>query len=443
MRAMPVSRADIGGRSTPSRWVARARSTGVNPTVLALAIGIAAAVAIRFALLPANGYRYDMDGFVLWVHGLTVRPLGEAYRQDISFPPVMVYVWAALAAVDPAFRLATDATDAGIRATMKIPGSLADLAMAATVLYALRDRPRWGVAAALGIALHPAVIWVSALWGQYDSLYVLAAMLSLVLVVNDHPVPAAMMLAVSVMTKPQALPFLVPFAAWYLARYGPRVTLTSVAAGLAVIVALWLPFVPSGGPGAYLANLSHYQDELFAALSMRAWNAWWFLQQLAGGGFSTDSSLLLGPISARMAGLMLAGLGEAAVFAMVWRRPTPRVLALGLACATLVAFCFLTTMHERYAYGAVVFLAVLVPEARIRWMWLALSVLFTLNVVAAIPTQELGTLLPSDGAVGAAGSLAMVALTGLLLWTLARAGSAPMRAVLRADGRPDASFAAA
>ena len=44
------------------------------------------------------------------------------------------------------------------------------------------------------------------------------------------------------------------------------------------------------------------------------------------------------------------------VFIGVYRRPTAEQLALGLATITLVAFVSLTTMHERYAYPAFVFL---------------------------------------------------------------------------------------
>ena len=94
---------------------------------------------------------------------------------------------------------------------------------------------------------------------------------------------------------------------------------------------------------------------------------------------------------------------------------------LGLAATTLAAFTFLTTMHERYAYGALVFLMLLIPEARVRWLGLAFGVVFTLNLVAAIPaTEELGRLLPVWGPLGLVGSVVMVVLTALTLYELQR-----------------------
>jgi hypothetical protein len=80
--------------------------------------------------------------------------------------------------------------------------------------------------------------------------------------------------------------------------------------------------------------------------------------------------------------------------------------------AVLVAFTFLTTMHERYAFGALVFLAVLIPERRLLGLWLVFGLVFTLNLAAAIPpTPEIGALLPVAGLLGALGSLAVIAIT--------------------------------
>ena len=58
---------------------------------------------------------------------------------------------------------------------MKAPATLADLGLAALVVFALRDRPRWAALGAVAILLHPAVIDVSAWWGQYESIFVLFA----------------------------------------------------------------------------------------------------------------------------------------------------------------------------------------------------------------------------------------------------------------------------
>ena len=194
----------------------------------------------------------------------------------------MAYVWGILAAVQPAFQTATDASDPAIRALMKLPASLADFGLAGLALYALRDRFAWGVVAAAAIVLHPAVIDISAWWGQYESIYLLFALAAVVLALDGRNGLSAAALALALMTKPQALPFLVPFAAWYWATGGPRGFLKAAAIGLGVVVLVWLPFVAAGGPGHYLGNLDRYQDDIFGVLSVRAWNPWWIVQGAHG-----------------------------------------------------------------------------------------------------------------------------------------------------------------
>jgi hypothetical protein len=82
---------------------------------------------------------------------------------------------------------------------------------------------------------------------------------------------------------------------------------------------------------------------------------------------------------------------------------------------------FLTTMHERYAYGALVFLALLVPDPRMRWLGIAFGIVFTLNLLAAVPpAPAIANLLPIAGVFGIAGSLAMVGITVAAVLSLPR-----------------------
>lgn len=414
----------LGGRGDP-RPATRASH------LLVFGVGLVLAALIRIGLWPTAGLTGDLDQFVVWVHGIATVPFGHAYDQTISFPPVMVYIWGLLAALEPAFRTVTTSAEPAIRAVMKAPASVADLALGALVAWHLRSTPRWAVVGGLGILLHPAFIDVSAWWGQYESIYVLGGVVAFVLAVRGHTLWAAVALGVAVMTKPQALPFLVPFAAWFLAREGWRGSARAAAVGTATVVILWLPFIGADGVGNYARNLAEFQGDVFAILSLRAWNLWWLVQQLlAGGSFVSDNSAILGPITLRHVAYGLALLGELAVFAFVYRARSPQALALGLAAAVLVTFCLLTSMHERYAFGALAFLPLAFPDRRVLWLWAALGVVTTLNLLAAIPpTTEIGAALPIDGPLGIGGSIAMLAILAATL-VLLRERSA----VDRADG---------
>jgi len=389
---------------------------------VALGIALVAGVAIRIALLPSEGLKGDIDQFVVWVHGIAANGLGTAYDQNLSFPPVMAYIWGALAALEPAFRTATDSSDAGIRALMKLPASLADIGLALLVAYALRARPWWAVIGATVVLLHPAVIDVSAWWGQYESIYLLSALAAVVLALNGHNGFAAAAIAVCLMTKPQALPFVLPFAAWFWAHGGWREIARTAAVGLAVIVVLWLPFVPAGGPLDYLHTLADYQNTVFPYLSLHAWNVWWLLQVAAVGGFASDQTAVIGPITFRHLGFVITGLLSVVVAILILRDPRPRTFILGLAASTLIWFGFMTQMHERYAYGALIFLLLLIPERRIRWLYAAFGVVFVLDLWSAAPPAPIfRQWLPFAGAYSMVGSLAMIAMTALtILWMTSR-----------------------
>jgi hypothetical protein len=103
---------------------------------------------------------------------------------------------------------------------------------------------------------------------------------------------------------------------------------------------------------------------------------------------------------------------------------------LGLAASVLVVFGFMTQMHERYAYAALVFLALLVAEVPSRWVGLVFGVAFTLNLVAAVPaTPGLGEAVPVAGPLGITGSLTILSLAGACI---PRAASKDAAAVRRA-----------
>lgn len=385
--------------------------------------------------------RGDIDQFVGWVHHIAVNGLGSLYSGTdagpVTFGPVMAYIWGLLAAIQPAFATATDASDEAIRSLMKVPASLADLGLAAIVAYAFRDHRKWAVLGAVAILLHPAVVDVSAWWGQYESIFVVSALGALVLAANGRNGPAAALIAVSLMTKPQAVPFLIPFAAWFWAsgyrREGPdgvaggarggAVELARTGLiGLGTSIVLWLPFIPAGGPAHYLGNLALYQNEVFNVLSVRAWNVWWLVQEAAAGGqFIADDVAFLGPITLRHVGYAVTGGLSLVIAWAIIRDPRPRTLILGLAASVLVFFTFMTQMHERYAYAALIFLVLLLPDQRLRWLWLVVGVVLTLNLLAAVPpTPEIEQLLPVAGPLGVAGSIAVIVLTLVSLAALRR-----------------------
>ena len=380
--------------------------------VIGLAVVVGLAVTIRAILLPSVSFQEDdLDVFARWAHEIAVGPFSKAYGGDINLLPVMVYVWGVLGALQPAFQTAIDASDATIRIFLKAPASLADIGLVLAAMWSLRDRPGWAIVGGLAVGLHPAFFSDSAWWGQTDALYILPAFIAFLFARAGKPIPAAIALGISVMTKPQAAIFLVPFAAFALRRLDRRQLLLSVGSLLATIAILWSPFILAGGPANYLRTVTALQTGAFASISIGAWNVWWMAGQVLPDNLLVDSAPLLGPINAREIGIAIAVVGEIVVFLAVWSVPSPRRLALGLASATLIAFCVLTAMHERYSLGALVFLVPLLPDRRVLAIWVALSLGITANMLLTEPPGLVAR-------VGVIGAGVIAAMTLACLWLL-------------------------
>ncbi len=418
--------------AVPTPWSTRDR--------LILLVLFAVGIVIRAILIGVEGYRDDMDQFARWIAHITNDGLGQLYTDNpggpVTFGPVMGYVWWLLGIVQPAFATATDASDPTLNAWMKVPASLADLGMAAVVVFALRSTPRWAIVGAAAILLAPAIIDVSAWWGQYESMYTLPALAGVVgaAVMRRNGI-AAVCFAIALATKPQAIPLVIPFVAWCWASGGWRECLRVGLIGAVTFGLLWLPFIPAGGPLAYLGNLRTYQDEVFNILSLHAWNPWSLLQEIAAGDqFIPDDVPIVGPITFRVIGFLLTGLVSIVVMVAVVRRPEPRTLVLATTASVLVFFCLMTQMHERYSYAALVIPVLLLADVRIRWWWVVLSVAVTLNLLAIIPpTPAIDALLSANGPLAIIGA---VTITGLTFWLLSylRRNTPTQPASVRSNG---------
>ena len=61
------------------------------------------------------------------------------------------------------------------------------------------------------------------------------------------------------------------------------------------------------------------------------------------------------------------------------RDPRPRTFVLGVVASVLTIFTWMTQMHERYAYAALVVVLLLIPDRSLRWFAAILAVVITLE----------------------------------------------------------------
>jgi len=362
---------------------------------------------VRLFFINNEGFKTDISTYDAWAIALARHGFGSFYSTIgfADYPPGYFYILAAIGHIWQAFFAAHDAGYAALRDLVKLPAILADLGVGA-LLYAIVRRfagTSYGLAASALYLLNPAIIYISALWGQVDSVAGGLALLAIYcLLRSEDPstplragstmrnastgwiVGAWLAFAYSLLIKPQAavlLPLMVAFAFVNPEQRRERLKATGIGIVAALVFALLItePFHP-GNPAAamaWLLNLYAYGSNVYPFNSVNAFNLW----ALRGTLWVPDSQpIVMLPQYVWGILLVLAALGL-----VVWRylqERTSQALLESCAIATLAFFALATRMHERYLFNGLLFTIACIPFAR-RYLWgaVALSVVLFANLV--------------------------------------------------------------
>lgn len=428
-------------------------------TWLALVSVLALALAVRLPLLPTTAHLYDYyPDTTLWKdwaqqisqHGLA-RIFDVADINYIGYDYVLWLIAVIYSRISPAF----DLQSMRLHLLVKGPPVLFDLALVALTFLVtrsvLQDRPAAVAAArrsvpvldrlavppetalallpAALVALQPAMVYDSAAWGQTDGIITVFMLGAVLALARKAPTLAFFLWTVGFTVKPQpivVLPPLVAFAWWTLGWRG----LAKGAVGLVTGLALMLGFWVAHGETRSLIHVYHALFTPEPALSMQAWNVWWFTMMrshpLPGdavavvGGFHLTFRWLSMTLFALV---MLVGLAYL-------RRHRDLVGLLEASAFAVFAFYMLpVSIHERYLYPLFGLLAPVVV-VRPRWLLLyaPLSVTFFLNLFAVAPVDAGLSGRLTDGPLSLAGAAFHVAAFASLLLVLLYAGLARTKA---------------
>jgi dolichyl-phosphate-mannose-protein mannosyltransferase len=343
---------------------------------------LATMTLVKLLMLPLfQGYPNDTFHFLVWGEVMTRGGPSAIYlpQFDCRYLPGYLYVlWAAVAPARVLHfgREITDASTSALRVLVRVPPSLADVALALVIFAWLRTiaGARRGLGAVMMFALNPALLYTSVVWGQNDSVLTLPLALALLLAWQGEFAMASAAAALALMVKLQGLIFLPILGLWILLRGRPRDWILSAAAFFAIIIVAFAPF-QIGKPWDYLATVMAGSAEYFPYTSMNAFN----LPALLFGLRVRDSVTLFG-ISAFDLGLFLLSALYPVALLIVWRGRTARTLLYAAFLAYLGFFVLPTRIHERYLYFT---LALLTPMALDSWatlsMYAALTITFLIN----------------------------------------------------------------
>jgi dolichyl-phosphate-mannose-protein mannosyltransferase len=405
MEVTPASSADAGARkSAADPFLAFFDSRAGLVCLFAIGLLIRLVVARR-----SGGLAFDVSLFRSWSDRLVHDGPAHMYSRGhfdpaaadfVDYTPGYLYVLFLLGKVSHALTGGPPSVFA-----VKLPGIAADLGVALLVMVlAVRVTPanpqrRFPVraAAAAAVLLNPALILVSAVWGQVDSVLALLVLGGICVLVSGPPslardAAAVSLFAIAAATKPQAVLVFPVIAVVLIHRHvwnAPGTTerrrgmlrLAVLAiVGLGIVALMFIPFgvAPSAIPHFYSRA-----GAVYPFTSLWAFNFWGivgFYRPDSGAGATTFAG-----ISAFGIGLLLFTLAALAAVARSWRSlvrrvPEVAVATFGAIAMTCLGFALLTRTHERYLYLAVVALAVFVSRRPFWWAFGGLSLCYLLNV---------------------------------------------------------------
>jgi len=320
----------------------RSRVVQVRIVVLAVAIGFAVIKLIFAARTPGTNDVTTFQGFAdairhygpinIYGHRIPVASVPGAFLAPYNHPPLVGWMLVVFNRL----------TDLGIsfRFLIRVPATLADVVTSVLVFELVRGRRplREAAVAGLVVASSPALVVISGYHGNTDPVFVMFALASLYLLVNERSgfvAGLAFAAAINIKIVPiVTLPVLLLVAA----RSSRRRLLAFLAGSGALLAVTWGPVVPHRWT-AFKENVLGYKG-----LNYPQWGLVQFARTL---GFSTHWQEML-----RGGGrypLLLLSAGVPLLIA--WRWPTASTSAFGLS---LVAVLLLSTSTAaRYVVWAV------------------------------------------------------------------------------------------
>ena len=375
------------------------------------------ALAIRIVLLPSLGFHNDIAAFEAWTLALKDNPPWQFYAKTsfADYPPgYFVILWGlgALYGVLEHLHLIANADNSYfvLRLLVKVPALVMDL-VDALLIYVIARRFASDRVALLGaafFAFNPASIYVSAYWGQVDSVSWGLVLLTLWLALRSSDEPrktgarlawAWLTIAFSILIKPQGTVVALVLLAFAFTAPDPqlrrrRLTGTVLGIGAALVLTAAVAALFHGSANlvsdvAWLFERYRFGSAVYPYNTINAFNLYAIKQPF----WQSDVvplqvfGVAAGPMW--LWGIVLVVAASVLIVARYLQERSDRAF---LEAAMLVAFAFFTLatrMHERYIFGAFLFTIPLIAFGR-RYVWAAVALSFTtlLNLVYSFAYQS-------------------------------------------------------
>lgn len=372
------------------------RWRGMTPVILGALLFVSLAIRLPFAT-EDFGFS-DVKTYRRWAQTIATRGLATIYDgTDVGYPPLLLYVFGSASLLATRLPPALQRDDRALTALIKLPSMLADVATAWLIARALRRHPpALQILACAAYALHPALWYVSAYWGQTDSVYTFFLVVSVVALARGAVIPAWVAYGLALATKPQSIVLAPLLVVGTLRRYGARRVAAGLVACTVVGAVMAMPWLVAGQPSAPFRPYTVQMGPPRADVS--AYNLWYLV--LLGRVHRVSSAVQpFGlPISYKQIGNGLFVALVLLIVGLAWRQ-RGRAVGVPAALLNLGMFVLLTQGHERYMLSTLPFVLLAAagwdgrPEGSLAprpiglgnpglwWAYGALSLTFLFNLV--------------------------------------------------------------
>ena len=389
---------------TSPETVNPAEESSAGAVLLAFTGLLLVAFFVRLLFIGADGFRNDVSTFEAWSLTLLDHPLREFYAKAgfADYPPGYFFVLWIVGHVYKAL-VHSDPTYSALKVAVKLPAILMDLVCATFIFLIVRRYAAlsWAFAAAAMFAFNPAAIFISAYWGQVDSVAAAFVLLAIFLALRSEGMSpgrattaiafAWLALGYSILIKPPAVvlvpllfafAFTAPDARTRMARFAGTGFGVVGALALAYFAALvFHPGLAPLGQFEWLYGRYQYAASVYPENSVNAFNLYALRQPF----WQPDSQIIPNiTIASHVIGMPQYFWGIAlflvAAVLIVSRYLQRRDAAAFLEAAFLLSlgyFVLSTRMHERYIFNAFL-LAPALMFAGLPYVWAAFLLSFTL-----------------------------------------------------------------
>src|SRR5258708_7576585 len=328
--------------------------SGLIPALLILA----ALAVVKLLVMPYfPGFGPDVGDYQAWASQIATFGPAHTYQQGffLDYPPGYLYgLW-----VVGIIAHGIGATGDFYRVIIQSPAIVADLALAILVYAFIRrgGRPEMAFIAMLMVALNPALLFDTVVWGQSDSVMTFVTMLSIVALIGEQYEIAWGLAAIAVLVKPQGLMMLPVLGFWTMLETDFATWIRSGFALIAVAIIGIAPF-QIGHEWNWIIKLYSSTAAYYHETSVNSFN----LMALLGGLRQADTNMLAAGCFFALGMSLLVPL-YAFVAWILWNGRTPTRLLFASFIAIFGFFMVAPRMHERYLYPAIALAVPLALEA--------------------------------------------------------------------------------